>query len=73
LQLETNCNSFDPLQLPKTIATGPDLVATRCKPIAAIVGLVATDQKSIEIMVGAFSIQNAPMCIIAKHYIYTGK
>jgi hypothetical protein len=53
LQLDgTNYNSFDPLQLPtgfKTIATGPDLVATRCKPIATRVGLVAIEQKSIEI------------------------
>jgi hypothetical protein len=40
------------LQLPtgfETIATVPDLVATRCEPITARVGLVATEQKSIEI------------------------
>jgi hypothetical protein len=40
------------LQLPtgfKTIATGPDLVATICEPIATRVGLVETEKKSIEI------------------------
>jgi hypothetical protein len=53
LQLNgTNCNSFDPLQLPigfETIATRPDLVATRCEPIATRVGIVATEQNLIEI------------------------
>jgi hypothetical protein len=47
------------------VATGRDPVATEHNPIATRTITVATER------VGAFSIQNAPRCIITKHYIYT--
>ena len=53
------------------VATGREPVPTRSEPVATQTDLVATSYNPfVTERVGLFSIQNAPRCIIAKHYIY---
>jgi hypothetical protein len=63
----------------KPVATQIDPVATGREPIAIQTNPIATGYNPVAIRtvtiatekVGVFSIQNAPRCIITKHYIYT--
>jgi hypothetical protein len=56
----------------KPVATQTDSVATQTEPVATGHNPVATRTITVAIeRVGAFSIQNAPRCIITKHYICT--
>jgi hypothetical protein len=71
LQLDgTKYNKSDPLKLDTNELQLDHPIAARREPIATRVTPVATERNLITIRVGAFSIHNAPMCIIAKHYIY---
>jgi hypothetical protein len=71
LQLDgTNYNESDSVATGhEPIATGL-LVATRREQVATRMSPVATGQKLIATTVGAFSIQNAPRCTIAKQCVY---